>query len=339
MNTNQNFKASKTPLEDIEAVSYPGQPAKMKQYRAGYEQFLEAMPILVEDDPLLQTKIDTSVIVMKTLGNELKTQAWLVDDLPPQKGFNRTIIAMEESKFINDVKQDSVELIVAKWGNGMASPIHGHSTGFLHEEILYGKIKVNQYRLVDPKIEGVVRPVRTDLITEGVFISLYTPPDPNAPFKRQSYIHNFESIGPSASLHYIPEHTRDGRDNTFKVENFEDVFPLKESDVTRITAKEGLYSRIGDVILVRSTNVPYFGDHFIVITGKPVMKDHGLRPEDVAIPALQNNHLLNQYDINETGLVLLRLNGIAREEFLEFHAITIENGDNESDRKVIFPQA
>jgi hypothetical protein len=105
-------------------------------------------------------------------------------------------------------------------------------------------------------------------------------------------------------------------------------------DVTRITSKDGLYLKKGEVVMVRSSNVPDYGDHFIVITGHPIMKDHGLRPQDVAIQASTNGiSLLDLFDM-EMGLTLLKLKKDARQAFHDFHGITMN-----SQGEVTFPEA
>lgn len=321
---------SEQPKDDIEKISYPGQPAKMKMYRSGYEIYMDIMPVLEEGDPFLDEKIQLAKNVAQSLATELKESSWIYEDLPKEDDFNRTIIGIEPPLVTPNGFVERAEFVVAKWGNGHTSPVHGHSSGYMLEEILYGKMRVNTYRMTS-KTSNVVRPVMVEIVEKGTFVSRFNYSDNNQVFKRQSLIHNFTSIGNSASLHYLPEHTRDGRDNRFEVEYFDDFFDYNEIDYQRITGKEGLYSRIGDVILVRSTNVPDYGDHYIVITGPNVMKEHGLRPTEVAIPA-PTNTLLDKFEpIN--GLTLLKLSDRARVEFFKFHDIAFEKG------KVIFPNA
>jgi hypothetical protein len=136
-------------------------------------------------------------------------------------------------------------------------------------------------------------------------------------------VHNFTSIGYSGTLHYLPEHTRDGRDNGFSVEYYENAFGINQHEVTQITAQQGLELKIGDVALVRSQNVPEYGDHYIVITGRPVLKQHGLRPMDVAI---HTRHIDAAATLNKfepiMGLTLLKLNDVAARSFRSFHGIT-----------------
>lgn len=340
---NAFLKASENHETDLEKITYKGQDKMRRMYRRGYESFMNAMPVLDTTDEFLDQKVEMTKNVMKRLASYLRADAWVKDDEPGENGFNRTILALEAPKPRTSFSpldpiytdrppvEEGTEIIMARWGDGHSSPVHGHAIGYLHEEILFGKMRVNIYRMINVA-SNIVRLVRTDMVTSGTFASLYTKPNPLHKFKRQTLIHNFTSVGFSATLHYLPEHTRDGRDNRFEVEFFEDWYKINDNDVTRINSKEGMYLQKGDVVLVRSTNVPEYGDHYIVVTGSPVLKDHGLRPQDVALYAPNTKEFLDQYEL-ETGLVLLKFNNNAKESFLEFHDIKIEKGE------VIFPDS
>lgn len=331
-------KASTTPKEDILKVAYEGQPETSRQYQSGWESLFNELPVIDNDNAEIMLPITQTI--MKRLSYSLQQNIngfnsfEKIAHLPADNQFHRTIIAMESPKFVdkydNTKYQEGAELVIAKWGKGFASPVHGHSTGYMHEEVLKGKIRVNTYRIVDMENKIVV-PYKTEIIGPGVFVSGYAPHDKSHIHKRQTLIHNFVAVEPSISLHYLPEHTRDGRDNAFRVQHFTSNHSLTEEDVTRITAREGMYLKPGDVLLVRSTNVPEYGDHFVVVTGPPIMKEHGLRVQDVSIEASQKDtEFLNNYE-PETGLILLKLNERVKEHFLNFHNIQLENN------KVLFP--
>ncbi|HEY9664529.1 MAG TPA: hypothetical protein V6C65_39305, partial [Allocoleopsis sp.] len=317
----KTFKASTNPLQAINMVAYKGQDPKRRMYHFGYENHFNMMPILEEGDPFLKEKIEFSKGVMQNLANTIKADPWVYQTQLGRRDFQRTILAIEEPKMLTDQRgyKEGAEFVLAHWGDGHSSPIHGHAAGYLHEEVLFGKMRVNTFRMID---HTTVRPVATKIVTNGTFASMYSKEPKNGP-KRQVLIHNFTSIGASATLHYLPEHTRDGRDNKFEVQRFGDVYKLTAEDVTRIDSKQGMYSQIGDVILVRSQNVPEYGDHYIVITGHPIMKEHGLRPQDEAIYAPDGSALLDQFEMLH-GLTLLKLNKKAAAAFHEFHGITIE---------------
>lgn len=112
---------------------------------------------------------------------------------------------------------------------------------------------------------------------------------------------------------------------------FEDFIHLQEEDVLRINSQEAMYLRKGDVVLVRSANVPELGDHFIVVAGPPVMKKHGMRVQQVSITTKVDG-LLNQYTA-KTGMIILKLKALASKSFLNYYGILVENNE------VIFPNS
>ena len=314
------LKASTTPLEDIESLSYPGQPKSRKGYKKGYESFFNIMSVLEDSDPHLDYKVGLIRSTMSLLAENLKVSSWLVT--PKEGEFASTIIAMESPRMGKGGKlEEGAELVVAHWGKGFQSTIHGHGAGYLNETILSGKIRVNTYRIIDKK-RRVAVPYGVEIVREGEFVSMYTKKSETT-VEREVLVHNFEALESSHTLHFLPEHTRDGRDNQFSLVTFEDYYGIDSTAFEPITTEQAMYSRKGDVILVRSTNVPDYGDHYIVITGAPVMKAHGLRPQDHSIPALGNNSkfILDSYDdvLATKGVVLLRLKRSWLENFNSFH--------------------
>lgn len=331
--------ASMTPIEDLELIAAPGQPESKRRYREGYENFFNEMPVLALNDKLMVPKEHLSKEIMQTLAQQIRHDDWLKTNYPGDGAFARTIIALEHPEVITvetpsvegEFFREGPEMVVAHWGTGFSSPVHGHAPGYMHEEVLDGKILVNTYRMVHPR-SLTVRLVKTEIVGKGTFVSEYNEKK-GYHFKRPILIHNFTALEPTNTLHYLPEHTREGRDNGFEPEYFEKEFNLDESDLIRIDAYSGMYLAPGDVALVRSTNVPEYGDHFIVITGPPVVKEHGTRPQDVAIAAPYADLLLDKYDF-QNGLILLKLNAAAKKNFHAFHGITMTE-----DHKVIMPSA
>lgn len=320
----ENLKPSQNPIQDIEKISYPGQDPKRKMYLAGYESYFTMLPKLRDEDQFLELRVRMTKAVMQTLGDDLNQSMSIKD--PGTGNFERTIVALEEPENLGDTFKEGTELVVANWGDGHSSPVHGHAPGYLHEEILFGKMRVNTFRRID---EETVRPLKTEIVKSGTFASLYAKKDGNE--GRKTLIHNFTAIGHAATLHYLPEHTRDGRDNKFQVERFNDKFNMTPDDVTQITSQEGMFLQVGDVLVVRSTNVPEYGDHYVVITGSPVMKEHGLRPQDMSIFAPDATKLLDQFEM-KTGLILLKLKKEDATIFRVFHGIKIIAG------KVVMPE-
>lgn len=317
----QNLKASKNPLQDIDRASYLGQDPKRKQFREGYQWFMNKMPAIDTTIPVPQSTIQLSKYWMEVLANDLGSEKWITEKQMEPNTFERTIVAIEEP----DSSREGAEIVVAQWGTGFSSPVHGHAVGYIHEAILSGRVRVNTYRMVDQS-SNVVRPVRTDIVNKGTFASVYNAPNPSNKFARQALIHNFTALETTSTLHFLPEHTRDGRDNRFEVEHFDQVHPIFAHQVMPVSGKDAMYAQKGDVFIVRSPNVPEYGDHYIVITGAPVVKEHGLRPQDIAIQAVGVAELLDQYQ-TFNGLILLKLDKTTTKRFHEFHGITVDNGD------------
>lgn len=342
MNTTAEFKtlvATLTPEADIEKIAYPGQPKSMRQYKTGYEAHFNRLPVIGNDN-MTEEKLAITQKVMAQLSADVsKDPILMAEDTRPGR-FSRTIIGMQEPCTTMITLEDGsvvpeyterAEIVIAKWGDGHTSPVHGHSTGYMHEELLSGKMRVNTYRITDLEAK-VVRPVETVIVEPGVFVSGYAQHNPDHMHKRQTLIHNFTSVGHSISMHYLPEHTRDGRDNVFTVDHFSNSWTIMSNDVERIDSRQGMYLQPGDVVLVRSTNVPEYADHFLVVTGPPVMKEHGFRIQERAIMASpMDSALLDEYEM-QTGLILLKLKDGARNAFLDFHDIRI------AGKEVIFPE-
>lgn len=324
------MQASKHAEADLNRIAYPGQPAHMKMYMPGFERFFNEMPVLNPKDEFLPEKVTLTKSLMQRLAAKVGGNPYTLNPQPGRGEFNRSILAIERPNVAGDGElHEGTEIIMARWGDGFTSPVHGHAVGYMHEELIRGKLLVNMYRLVDVD-NGIVRPFSTT-IYEGpqTMFSQYANPDPTHKYKHQVVVHSFTSIGNSETLHYLPEHTRDGRDNGFRVEHFDDVYTLTEADVRPLTPQQGLSLQPGDVALVRSKNVPEYGVHYIVITGRPVLKLHGLRPQDVAIAA-PNNQLIKNWNEDEP-LTLLKLDQLSKAAFLEFHGIKMVGG------QVVFP--
>lgn len=313
--------ASKHPVDDLNKVKYPGQKPEMMMYQSGYEEYFNRMPVLNDADPLLKGELALQRDIMARVSEDLAQEPFLQYGHVPATGeFNRTIIAMEKPQMIDGKLKEGAELLIARWGDGFSSPVHGHSAGFINEEIIEGMMRVNTYHITD-KANKKVRPLQTVIATKGTFASAWLPALPTDMWKREKLVHNFTSIGRSITLHFVPEHTRDGRDNTFEVEYFDQFNTLTMSDVTRISREECMQSTMGDVILAKSSKVPEYGEHYIVIIGHPVKKGKDMRSHHVALPANYNT-LLSKFDDKEEA-VLLKLSGAMAEKFRSFHGITV----------------
>lgn len=347
----QFYKGSLHPDASIRMVAYPGQPENHRQYHRGFEYWLESLPVLHPGDPLFKEKFAYSVTVLKNLGECLRTHGeWF--PRPNTNGFERSIIGIEAST-IDEVRglRAGIELIVAHWGKGFTSPIHGHTAGLHYEDLIKGKFLAHEYRQVDPHSQ-TVRLIRSELVASpGAFVTKYEELPTSNRFARPLMIHNFTALEASHSLHFLGEHSLDGMGNEFYPEYFEDVAGLEHNDLTPLSPSTAIYLPIGSVVLVRSANVPDYGDHYIVITGRATLKPHGLRPEEEVIHAPHAASLLDFYTDRGTykkavyastdvwvgrrnsGVILLQLSPSKEREFLAFHDIT-KDGDT-----VTFPKA
>lgn len=110
-----------------------------------------------------------------------------------------------------------------------------------------------------------------------------------------------------------------------KRNRFEDAYKLSPNDFEQLYGKWYLQLENGTVLLVRSSNVPDLGDHYIVVTGEPIMKEHGLRPQTLTIGAPGTETILNQFK-QEDGVTVLLLKKYAQAKFLLHHNIRLENG-------------
>jgi len=320
------LSASDNPIEDIQRVSYPGQPAHMHMYKPGYERYLEMMPVVV-DTTNGTIALDMAAGAFDMLADELEDKPWIHENMPKDGAFDRTIIGIEAPTMGCNglpngqyVQKEGKELVVARWGTGYSSPVHGHSSGLILEKLISGAMMVNTYRMVD---DYTARPQGMKLHTGlSNIVKAFNAPM-NSTHPRPHLIHNFVSLGPSVSVHYVPEHTRDGRDNTFKVEWFEQNYDLK-GHVTRLTTEQALLLQPGAVALVRSGRAKEYKDHFIVIKPGVVSQPYGVRQNHDIIPTSGHVDILDYY--NDQGFVFLLLDAHATNAFMEFHDMVIEGG-------------
>jgi hypothetical protein len=334
-----HLKASTDPLHDIALVMYNNQPAEKRMYMPGYEGYFNMLPVLNPGEADVADKMQTTHEVVQMLANTLAKQDWVINHRVPLGEFHRHIIGMEKPvthSVFGDWQNGSPvldkagkEIIVAHWGDGFISPVHGHMAGLQIEEMISGQIIVNRYEMLHPNSDTVHLVSSTMYTGRETVEFAYTEAGADDKFKRQQLIHNFISVGTSHSLHYVPEHSLDGMGNGFKVQYFEDVHDITDTDLTRLTLEQALKLKPGAVMLVRSKSVPYFGDHFVAIVGGMVMKPHGLRQKDVAIIAKnQYSHLLDNHSefdsFKDADTVLLQLNDELAREFFHYHNIKIE---------------
>jgi len=301
------LQSSRDPLGAINAASYLGQLSNLRKYKEGYEGYFDDLPVLDYEDRLVNEKFEYSANVLHQLALRLSGEQWITEDNVPHGQFERTILAISEKIMDRGVLKNGPEVIVAEWGKGYRSPVHGHSTGLLYEELIKGKFLVNTYRIIDLK-HRIVR-LAESKIYEGnkQVLSLFTP------HKEQDdqsiYVHSFIALEASKSLHYIPGHSPDGMGNSFDVEEFRGVNSGNTKHIKRSQIEKG------DVILARCLAGRDYMDHFIYITGD--------NEENICLTAGKwDTSLLDIYgDENED--VFLALNDRVKKAFIEFHGLPV----------------
>lgn len=105
---------------------------------------------------------------------------------------------------------------------------------------------------------------------------------------------------------------------------FDQFYDLTMNDIDQISTEEAMYLTKGEVVLVRSKSLPEEGDHFILITGHPIEKEHGIRPQTITFPATQNSILLDIFDKKGENVILLKLGLEAKQTFHKFNNISIK---------------
>lgn len=315
-----------------------------RTFRPGFEKFAEFMPNLTPGQDLMTMRLALARNIMGGLAKSLKETAPWLNNVTPPNTFERSVVAMEGLKQLPDVSDrgeltreeldalcainaqawafatrpkvppTGFEMIVAHHGIGHETVVHGHGPGFLHEEVLTGKLMVNTYRRMNIDTVRITRTLPH--VPGSVMSSTYgTSPD------RSNFIHSLRAVEPSTSLHFLPEPPPNGQGNTFIVEHFDDLDNGDVQQIPNTAANTQLHP--GDVVLVRSENVPWYGDHFMVVTGGPTLKEHGLRPAEFSFSAGPSmSELLDSYRPLQMGVILLKLNNDAAEYVREFHGIS-----------------
>lgn len=318
----RTLQMSVTPYEDILRVSNPVNPV-VAEFKSGYEYALNCMPDFTSSDtPPTPGLIEFAAMNMQRLSIDLMQSGWTYEDVQsiPANTLKRVIIGIERTK--TDGKGS--EIVVGFWGRGFHAATHGHGTGYLHDILLHGKLLSSTYRFIEPE-SAVARIVESKIIRAGetMLEPQYTSPN-NDPKDRSHGLHSFTVLENAASLHFVPEHPRDGRDNTFDVEYFEDVHHLQPTDVTYVRPDELQTLPLGSVVLIRNVFGSDFGDHYTVITGKPVMDRW--RVAELTGLKIEAKHVSLFNFFEGESMVVLRLSKDAEKRFLQFQGIAIANG-------------
>ena len=165
--------------------------------------------------------------------------------------------------------------------------------------------------------DGKVRPILSEIKTPGIVSEAFSKSKKK---ERKYFIHNYDVKEQSTSLHFLSEFNRDGRDNTYAVQYFEDLYPIGDS--LPVPRKKIALLNPGTVLAVRCANAADFGDHYIVMDGGD--QHYTIKSKS---PFLENTARENE-DMD----LFFVLSPRNQELFHEFHGITMKNGE------VTFPQ-
>lgn len=294
--------------EDLLSIAHPGQ--SNSKFRYGYEGILEVLPMIDKDSE--KWEIQTAQQLLGQLAKGLSYAEWVDFEIPTHNIMHRTIIAITPPTITPEGLQSGAEILVGHWGRNFETMIHKHEAGFNHEEMISGGMTETSYRLVDP-VSNTVRPVDMHYFSAGaVMTSGFRSPLGDV------RIHSVKAIVPSATLHFFPERVATNQEGVYRAEYFETVHNLTAADVVPIRFPDYLNLRPGSVILVRSENAPYFGDHYEVIGVGLEEQPHGHRLRKTVITAPESARLLNSYT-PENGMVILQLKPDAVKKFSTFH--------------------
>jgi hypothetical protein len=102
-------------------------------------------------------------------------------------------------------------------------------------------------------------------------------------------------------------------------ENMQINFCVTLEDMLRVSPQEAISAEIGNVFLVRSSNVPQLGDHYIIIKGGLVQKPHGLRPETLEYPVIGPSPIAEVHE--QAPVIVWRLNDASTQRFYAFYDV------------------
>lgn len=214
------MEPSNRPEELLERMKTENQPPRSRLYRPGFDHMMRLLPKIDATQPRQDEEIDLTRRVMDAIAIEVMHR---IDELRlpdiPDREFGRVILAIEEPTEAPDQPNGllpGTEVVLALWGKGFQSPVHGHAPGYIHEALLKGAFDVHLYKQVGEEADRKVVHERT-IIQEKpeTFYSEFV--QERGQLLRSALIHNFTAREQSMSLHYLPEHVRDGNNNRFQV--------------------------------------------------------------------------------------------------------------------------
>ncbi len=212
------MEPSTRPEELLDLMKTENQPPRSRLFRPGFEHMMRLLPKIDAKHPNPAEEVELTRRVMASIAHEVTARIDQLD-LPeiPDGEFGRVILAIEEPQELEGGELlPGTEVVLALWGKGFQSPVHGHAPGYIHEALISGAFDVHLYKQTGNPADRLVVPDKT--IIQDVPETFYSQfVQDTGQIVRSALIHNFTARMPSRSLHYLPEHVRDGADNRFRV--------------------------------------------------------------------------------------------------------------------------
>jgi len=175
-------------------------------YKSGFEFYMNYIPIIHgKDDPKKAEKLEYIADIISDLAERLMQESWILENWPsPEKMLNRVVLGIDEVT--------GGELIMVRW-NAIETPIHGHQYGQMIDYLVKGMAEEIEYQIIDEKLRTVEQIGSAEFKSMQVLSNDFHAAD--TVVSRGALIHKFIPLKKCITLHYIPEHPRDGRGNLF----------------------------------------------------------------------------------------------------------------------------
>lgn len=214
----------------LEKLAFPNQPPHQRLWQPGFEHYMERMPVIDASEPRQDEEVARTRELMDQISLEVAARVGELRIPRIGKGeFGRLILGIEEPKGIDPETKKPIpgtEFVLAIWGEGFTSPVHGHAPGYIHEQLVRGAFDVRLYNQIpggteDERLVVLDRELRVE--TPQIFYSEYVPQNLRQRV-RFALIHNFTATTPEGdpehptlSTHYLPEHVLNGNGNRWTV--------------------------------------------------------------------------------------------------------------------------
>lgn len=186
-----NRHASKSPYVQLN-LNYPSSkfPESFRVYRSGYEPYFDMMEVGNSNYINFRNKN-----ILDALGSVLRTQPWLKVEMPKPGERDRITLAIEDH-----VTLMGSQIVIGRWGRGHAFNIHGHGAGLTYEMLLTGRLINRRFKQISA---DEVEMVSEDIMMPGdIYSDVGNEPG------MSNFIHQFETLDASTTLHFLAEADR-----------------------------------------------------------------------------------------------------------------------------------